>query len=159
MSIPKRIESYLAEKHVPYSHGTHRLAYSSQEVAAAQHVPGRTLAKSVILRADEQFIMVVLPATRRVDLELLRGQLPFEKVELADEWEFARMFPDCEVGAMAPLGNLYGIPTYVDETLAKQDEIVFNAGTHVDTIRMRFEDFNSLVKPTVIHAATQTVGH
>ena len=153
MNIPARLENYLAEKHVPYMRSTHRLAYSAQGVAAAQHVAGWTVAKTVILKTENQFLMVVLPAPMKVDLHLLREQLPFSQLELADEWEFGRLFPDCQLGAMAPFGNLYGLPVYVEESLARQDEIVFNAGTHVDTIRMKYKDFDQLVGPTVIHAA------
>jgi Ala-tRNA(Pro) deacylase len=156
MNIPSRLEKYLAEKHVPYTRGTHRLAYSAQGVAAAQHVGGWSVAKTVILKSEEQFLMVVLPAPMKVDLHLLREQLPFKDLELADEWEFGRLFPDCQLGAMAPFGNLYGLPVYVEESLARQDEIVFNAGTHVDTIRMKYKDFEQLVCPTVIHAAAMS---
>ena len=153
MNIPARLEKYLAEKHVPYTRATHRLAYSAQGVAAAQHVAGRKVAKAVILKTEDQFLMVVLPAPMKVDLYLLREELPFKHLELADEWEFGRLFPDCQLGAMAPFGNLYGLPVYVEESLAREDEIVFNAGTHVDTIRMKYKDFDRLVGPTVIHAA------
>ena len=153
MNIPARLENYLAEKHVPYTRSTHRLAYSAQGVAAAQHVAGWTVAKTVILKTENQFLMVVLPAPMKVDLHLLSEQLPFSQLELADEWEFGRLFPDCQLGAMAPFGNLYGLPVYVEESLARQDEIVFNAGTHVDTIRMKYKDFDRLVGPAVIHAA------
>jgi Ala-tRNA(Pro) deacylase len=156
MNIPARLENYLAEKHVPYTRSTHRLAYSAQGVAAAQHVAGWTVAKTVILKTENQFLMVVLPAPMKVDLHLLREQLPFKELELADEWEFGRLFPDCQLGAMAPFGNLYGLPVYVEESLARQDEIVFNAGTHVDTIRMKYKDFDQLVRPSVIHAAALT---
>ena len=158
MNIPARLENYLAEKHVPYTRSTHRLAYSAQGVAAAQHVAGWTVAKTVILKTEDQFLMVVLPAPMKVDLHLLREQLPFNQLELADEWEFGRLFPDCQLGAMAPFGNLYGLPVYVEESLARQDEIVFNAGTHVDTIRMKYKDFDRLVGPTVIHAAALSAG-
>lgn len=153
MNIPARLEKYLAEKHVPYTRATHRLAYSAQGVAAAQHVAGWTVAKTVILKAEDRFLMVVLPAPMKVDLHLLREQLPFKQLELADEWEFGRLFPDCQLGAMVPFGNLYGLPVYVEESLARQEEIVFNAGTHVDTIRMKYKDFEQIVGPTVIHAA------
>ena len=153
MNTPARLEKYLAERHVPYTRTTHRLAYSAQGVAAAQHVAGRKVAKAVILKTEDQFLMVVLPAPMKVDLYLLREELPFKHLELADEWEFGRLFPDCQLGAMAPFGNLYGLPVYVEESLAREDEIVFNAGTHVDTIRMKYKDFDRLVGPTLIHAA------
>ena len=153
MNIQTRLENYLGEKHVPYTRSTHRLAYSAQGVAAAQHVAGWTVAKTVILKAGNQFLMVVLPAPMKVDLHLLREQLSFKDLELADEREFGRLFPDCQLGAMTPFGNLYGLPVYVEESLARQNEIVFNAGTHVDTIRMKYKDFDELVEPALIHAA------
>ena len=156
MNIPARLENYLRENHIPYSRCTHRLAYSAQGVAAAQHVAGRTVAKTVILKTEDQFLMVVLPAPMKVDLHLLREELPFKQLELADEWEFGGLFPDCQLGAMAPFGNLYGLPVYVEESLASQEEVVFNAGTHLDTIRMKYKNFEQAVRPTVIHAAVLT---
>jgi Ala-tRNA(Pro) deacylase len=152
MSIPKKLENYLFAEHVPYRHLTHRQAYSAQEVAAAQHVPGRMMAKAVMLKSDGDFVMAVLPANRKIDLTDLRAQTGLPNIDLANEWEFAWMFPDCEVGAMSPFGNLYGIPVYVDASLATQSEIAFNAGTHVDVIRMKYQDFERLVRPTVIRA-------
>jgi Ala-tRNA(Pro) deacylase len=153
MSIAKRVREHLEEKKVPYTHCTHRLAYTAQEVAAAQHVPGRQMAKTLVLKADSQFVMVVLPATMKLDLKALREELPFSHVELATEKEFASLFPDSELGAMAPFGNLYGMQVYVDKSLTEDEEIVFNAGTHVDTIRIKFKDFAQLTQPTMIDAA------
>jgi Ala-tRNA(Pro) deacylase len=153
MSIANRIRDYLEEQKVPYTHCTHRLAYTAQEVAAAQHVPGRQMAKTIVLKADSQFVLLVLPAVMKVNIRILRDELPFKHVELATEKEFASLFPDCELGAMAPLGNLYHVPVYVDKSLTDDEEIVFNAGTHVDTIRIKFADFVRLVRPTVIQAA------
>ena len=153
MSVAKRVRDYLEENRVPYTHCTHRLAYTAQEVAAAQHVPGREMAKTLILKVDSQFVMVVLPAVMKVNMKALRDELPFTHVELASEKEFASLFPDSEVGAMAPFGNLYQIPVYVDRTLAQDEEIVFNAGTHVDTIRIKYADFVRLVQPVIVDAA------
>src|SRR5262249_14102091 len=110
MSIARRVKDYLERNGVPYSHCTHRLAYTAQEVAAAPHVPGREVAKTVILKTDSQFAMVVLPAVMKVNIKALREELPFVHIELATEKEFAELFPDSELGAMAPFGNLYGLP-------------------------------------------------
>jgi Ala-tRNA(Pro) deacylase len=153
MSIAKRLKMYLEEVGVPYTHGTHRLAYTAQETAAAQHVAGRHVAKTVVLRADGRFIMVVLPAVMRLDLKALLAELPFRKIEMAGEDEFASLFPDSEVGAMPPFGNLYGLPVYVDLSLSADEEIVFNAGNHVETVRMKYSDFVELVRPKTIAAA------
>ncbi|MCI0626903.1 MAG: YbaK/EbsC family protein [Acidobacteria bacterium] len=153
MSIARRVKEYLEQNRVPYSHCTHRLAYTAQEVAAAQHVPGREMAKTIILKTDSLFAMAVLPAVMKINMKALRDELPFAHVELATEKEFAALFPDSELGAMAPFGNLYELPVYVDKSLAEDEEIVFNAGTHVDTIRIRYRDFARLVQPKIIDAA------
>jgi len=153
MSIASRVKDYLEQNKVPYSHCTHRLAYTAQEVAAAQHVPGREMAKTIILKTDSQFVMLVLPAVMKINLKTLRDDLPFAHVELATEIEFAEIFPDSELGAMAPFGNLYGLPVYVDKSLAEDAEIVFNAGTHVDTIRIKYVDFSRLVQPAIVDTA------
>jgi Ala-tRNA(Pro) deacylase len=158
MSIAKRLKDYLEENKIPYSHCTHRLAYTAQEIAEAQHVPGREMAKTIVLRADGRFLMVVLPAVTKIDLKALREELPYKHLELASEREFAGLFRDSEVGAMAPFGNLYHLPVYVDRTLAADEDIVFNAGTHVDTIRMKYKDFERLVQPEVIHVAALVAG-
>ncbi len=153
MSIARRVKDCLEKNQVPYMHCTHRLAYTAQEVAAAQHVPGREMAKTLVLRADSEFVMVVLPAVMKLNVKALRDELPFSHLELATESEFASLFPDSELGAMAPFGNLYGMPVYVDKTLIEDREIVFNAGTHVDTIRIKYADFERLVQPKTISSA------
>ena len=94
MSIAKRLKEHLEENRVPYTHCTHRLAYTAQEVAAAQHVPGREMAKTIVLKVDDQFILVILPAIMKIDMKSLRNELPFKQVELASEKEFASLFPD-----------------------------------------------------------------
>lgn len=155
MSITKRLKEFLDDNGAPYTHCTHRLAYTAQEVASAQHVKGREMAKTVILRADGKFLMAVLPASHKVDMAALKSALPYPEVQLATEYEFAVLFPDCEIGAMAPFGNLYGLPVFVDTLLTMDHEIVFNAGTHVDTIRMSYKDFDRLVQPTVLSLVRQ----
>jgi Ala-tRNA(Pro) deacylase len=155
MSIAKRVREYLETNQVPYTHCTHRLAYTAQEVAAAQHVPGREMAKTIVVVADGQYVLVVLPAVMKLDMKALREELPFKHVQLATEKEFSTLFPDSEIGAMVPLGNLYNLAVYTDKSLANNEEIVFNAGTHIDTIRMKYRDFERLVKPNVVSAATR----
>ncbi|MFI5173840.1 MAG: aminoacyl-tRNA deacylase [Terriglobia bacterium] len=150
MSITNRLKEYLEANGVSYTHCTHRLAYTAQGVAAAQHVKGREMAKTVILRSADKFLMAVLPASHKVDIAALEHVLPFDHITLATESEFAVLFPDSEVGAMAPFGQLYGLPVFVDTLLTHDTEIVFNAGTHVDTIRMSYADFDRLVQPTVL---------
>jgi Ala-tRNA(Pro) deacylase len=153
MSVAKRVREYLEENQVPYIHCTHRLAYTAQEVAAAQHIPGREMAKTIVVKAEGRFVLVILPAVLKLEMKALREELPFRHVELASEKEFAGLFPDCEVGAMVPFGNLYNLPVYVDRSLSADEEIVFNAGTHIDTIKMKYKDFERLVHPEKISAA------
>ncbi|HWC76417.1 MAG TPA: YbaK/EbsC family protein [Blastocatellia bacterium] len=149
MSIATKLKEYLDSSNVEYDVLTHRQAYTAQDVAAAAHVPGRELAKSVVVKADDRFVLAVLPAPRRVDLKRLQDAIGAAEVRMAVESEFASTFPGCELGAMPPFGNLYGVEVVVDRSLADDDEIVFNASTHVDAIRMKYEDFVKLAKPKV----------
>jgi len=149
MPILTKLKEFLDEHAVRYETLTHAPAFTAQEVAAAQHVPGRELAKVVIARAGERFVMAVLPAFRKLDLAKLGASLPEKAVGLATEEEFARLFPQCEPGAMPPFGNLFGLPVYVDASLACDETIVFQAGTHTETVRLRYADFTRLVGPTV----------
>lgn len=148
MKGKERLEAYLRGQGVAYESRHHPLAYTAQEVAAAEHVPGRTLAKVVIAKADDRMVMLALPAPYRVDLEKLRGVLGAKQVRLAREEEFVGLFPDCEVGAMPAFGNLYGLPVYVDKALAEGERIVLQAGTHTETIALSYADFRRLVAPT-----------
>jgi Ala-tRNA(Pro) deacylase len=147
MSVSTKLADFLDQKHVSYVTLPHPRAYTAQEIAAAVHVPGWEVAKSVIVRADGRFVMAVLPATRRIDLDQLKQALGASLIRLATEAEFAELFPECEIGAMPPFGNLYQVPVVVDKSLKKDKEIVFNAGTHTETIRMAFEEFTGLVQP------------
>ena len=145
MPILAKLKEFLDDKGVAYTVLSHSPAFTAEEVAAAQHVPARELAKVVMVKADDRFLMVVLPAPYKVDLQ----KLPERRARLATEAEFARIFPHCEPGAMPPFGNLFGLPVYVDHTLGRREEIVFQAGTHTQTVRMKYADFARLVRPTV----------
>ena len=138
MSISTRLKSFLDENQVPYSLLTHTTAYTAQGAAATMQISGKELAKSVVLWAGEEMILAVLPAPNHVRLE-----------KLATEQEFSSLFPDCELGAMPPFGSLYNLPVYVGESPAADEAIVFNAGTHRDAIRMRYDDFLRVAKPQV----------
>jgi len=149
MNCKERLEAYLRENKVPFQVVHHPLAYTAQEVAAAEHVPGKALAKVVMAFANGKMVMLSLPAPWRVNLDKAAAALGVKEIRLAHEEEFAAAFPDCEVGAMPPFGNLYDVPVYVDKALTEDDTIVFNAGTHTDTISMKYADFERLVKPIV----------
>jgi Ala-tRNA(Pro) deacylase len=149
MSIVNRLKQYLDENKIKYTWMVHSKAYTAQEVAQTMHVPGKELAKTIVVKADEEFMMAVLPAPYHVDLTRLKKAIGARHLELASEAEFTSLFPECEIGAMPPFGNLYLLPVYVSEQLTKDKEIVFNAGTHTDAIRMKYDNFAELVRPKV----------
>jgi Ala-tRNA(Pro) deacylase len=149
MPIVTRLREFLEAHNVPYSVHSHPTAYTAQEIAALQHVKGQQLAKVVIVKAGAVFAMLVLPSDRRVDFEELRAMLGGQDVRLAQEPEFRDLFPGCDTGAMPPFGNLYGLPVYADRSLERDEEIVFNAGTHTLTVKIAFRDFQALVNPTM----------
>ena len=143
MTVPRRLQTYLDERKIHYTLLTHEPTYTSGVTAQVLHVPGKELAKTVVLRSGEDTFVAVLPASYHIDLEKF-GALVGQPVRLATELELAKLFPDCELGAMPPLPEVYGLPVFVDESLAADEEIVFNAGTHREAIRMRFDDFKKL---------------
>jgi Ala-tRNA(Pro) deacylase len=148
MSISTRLKSFLDENQIPYSVMTHTRAYTAQGAAATMQISGKELAKTVVLWTGEEMILAVLPAPNHVRLDKLAAEVG-KPVRLATEQEFSSLFPDCEVGAMPPLGSLYNLSVYVDESLAADEAIIFNAGTHRDAIRMRYDDFVRLAKPSI----------
>ncbi|HYK87891.1 MAG TPA: YbaK/EbsC family protein [Acidobacteriota bacterium] len=147
MSIPRHISEFLDSQHICYQHCTHSLAYTAQGIAHAQHVSGKHLAKVVMIVADDSLTMAVVPGNHRVDLQRLGELMAAGSVRLASEEEFKGLFPDCELGAMPPLGNLYKLDVWVDAALKDHPHILFNAGTHSETILMGFADFDRLVQP------------
>jgi Ala-tRNA(Pro) deacylase len=149
------VKNYLDLQHVPYQHHIHSSAFTAQQLAAAERVPGIMVAKTVVVKADDQFVMAVLPGTAKVDTAALKDALNAREVQLATESEFQQLFPDSDVGAMPPFGNLYDLPVCADESLTRDEEIVFNAGTHKDAIRMRYSDFSRLVEPRICSFALQ----
>lgn len=145
-----KLMAFLDANQLKYSVLTHSTAYTAPEIASLAHIRGQDLAKTVIVKIDDQIAMAVLPASRHVGLSLLKASARAKSVSLASEKEFRDLFPGCETGAMPPFGNLYGIPVFVDESLTRDKEIAFNAGTHSELIRLSYEDFARLVQPTVI---------
>ncbi len=148
-----KLKAFLDKEGVRYVTVTHSTAYTAQEVAASAHIPGRELAKTVIVKLDGEMAMVVMPATAKVDLALLREVADADKAVLATEQEFESRFPECSAGAMPPFGNLYNMRVYADESLTQDEEIAFNAGTHTELMRLGYGDFERLVKPTVANLA------
>lgn len=150
MPIPAHISSFLKSEHIPYQEFTHSRAYTAQGTAQAQHLSGKRLAKVVMVIVDEHRpMMAVVPASHRVDLERLGQIFNADNVRLATEEEFKDLFPECELGAMPPFGNIYHLDVWIDEKLKSYSTISFNAGTHAEIIQMSFADFNRLVQPYV----------
>ena len=146
-----QITEYLDRSGVAYKISEHRPVFSAQRLAQIEHEPGRFVAKPVIVKADGRFLMCVLPADAKIDLETLRGQLSAESMELADEEDFAGLFPDCEIGAEPPFGNLFQLDTVMDKTLEKDDHILFRAGSHTRAVRLGMADYRQLVHPRVLN--------
>jgi len=146
----RKIREFLDSNHVKYVTIAHSKAYTAQDIAASAHIPGKQLAKTVMVKIEGKMAMAVLPASYKVDFEMLEHASGAKTVELASEQEFKDLFPGCEVGAMPPFGNLYGMDVYVAGTLAEDERISFNAGTHTELIQMAFDDFQRLVQPRVV---------
>lgn len=143
----KQLKDYLETHKVKYHAMTHSPAFTSQEIAAAAHVSGKELAKTVIVKTDGHLAMVVMCANHQVNFAKLKEALGTKAVDLASETEFKDKFPGCEVGAMPPFGNLYDMPVYVESDLTHQDRIMFNGGSHSELIEMSYKDFDNLVHP------------
>jgi Ala-tRNA(Pro) deacylase len=149
MTVLRKLKDYLEKNQVRYEEGYHERVYTSQEIAAAMHVPGRELAKVVMVKADRKMVMLVLPASYQVKIEKLKKALQCKKLAIAKEKDFEQLFPDCEIGAMPPFGNLYDLEVWVDRVLTGDEFIVFRAGNHVETLKIKYDDYARLVNPRV----------
>lgn len=152
----KKLKEFLDKQKVKYVSISHSSAYTAMEIAALAHVPGKELAKTVMIKINGSMAMAVLPATHMVNINLLKMAVGSENARLATEQEFKDKFADCEVGAMPPFGNLYNIEVYVAKSLTDDEEIVFNAGTHTELIKMNYKDFERLVKPHIAEISYKT---
>jgi Ala-tRNA(Pro) deacylase len=149
MSISIRLKELLDAGGFAYEHRVHPAAYTAAEIAETIHIPGNEMAKTVIVNADGLLRMAVLPANRMLDLRHLQFITRSDNIRIANEGEYRNEFPTCEVGAMPPVGSLFGLPVYCDVQLEHNEFIEFNAGTHRDSIRMAFKDFKRLANPTM----------
>src|SRR5712692_3298480 len=153
----RKLKEFLDSQNIKYVAISHSKAYTAQGIAALTHISGKELAKTVIVKLDDALAMVVLPASGQVDLSLLKAATGAKTVALAGETEFKDQFPGCETGAMPPFGNLYGMPVFADESLRKDKEIAFNAGSHHELTRLAYEDFERLVKPKIVKFSAGSV--
>lgn len=145
----KKLKTFLDKEGVKYVSISHSPAYTMPEIAAKAHVPGKMAAKTVMVKIDGNLAMIVLPSNEKVDLKAMT-EITGSQVALATEQEFKGLFPECELGAMPPFGNLYGLDVYVSPHLERYDEIAFNAGTHTELIKLAYTDFERLVHPKVL---------
>lgn len=150
-----RLRKYLEENHVKYVTVSHTPAFTAQEIAASAHVPGKDLAKTVMVKLDGRMAMVVLPAPEKVSAARLKEITGARDVELATEREFAELFPNCEVGAMPPFGNLWGMDVFADCHLCDDETIIFNAGSHTELVKLAYADYERLVHPKVAELSTR----
>ena len=153
----KKLKEFLDQQHIKYTTIQHSRAFTAQETAEMAHISGKELAKTVMVKLDGKMAMAVLPADEQVDLDLLKGNAHVSKAALASEAEFTDLFPQCETGAMPPFGNLYDQDVYVEESLAADETIAFNAGSHAELIQLRYSDYARLVKPNVIRMSTRYI--
>jgi Ala-tRNA(Pro) deacylase len=153
-----KLREFLDQNNIKYLVISHSVAYTAQGIAALTHIPGKELAKTVMVMVDGRLAMAVVPASCRLDLLKLKKYLGADTVELASESEFRDRFPDCDTGAMPPFGNLYGMDVFADESLVLDKEIAFNAGSHRELVRMTFADFRELVRPAILALAAGRVG-
>ncbi|NWF88708.1 MAG: YbaK/EbsC family protein [Ignavibacteriaceae bacterium] len=152
----KKLKEFLDASKIKYVSISHSSAYTAMEIAAMAHVPGKDLAKTVMIKINGHMAMAVLPATHMIKMDLLKKVVGNENIRLATEQEFKDKFPDCEVGAMPPFGNLYGMEVYASSALKDDEEIVFNAGSHTELIKVSYKDFERLVNPKVAEISYKT---
>lgn len=145
------LREYLDQQNVQYKLLHHHPVYSAQELAAVEHVPGTQVIKPVVVRADGQYVMCVLPASHRIDLDALRNRLHADDVKMAEEKTLQRLFPGCEIGAEPPIGRLFGIPTVMDDSVNRDEVVTFQAGTHQDAVSMSLAEYRRIADPEVAH--------
>jgi len=151
----QKLKEFLDSHNVKYVTISHSSAFTAHETAASANVPVKELAKTVMVKIDGKMAMAVLPASSKVDFDLLKKVMGSGKVEIASEKEFKDMFPECEIGAMPPFGNLYGMEVFAAESLTEDKEIAFNAGSHRELVKMAYKDFEKLVKPKVTNFSVE----
>ena len=145
----KKLKKFLDDNNIKYVIIRHSPAFTAQEVAGMAHIPGKDMAKSVMVSIEGKMAMIVIPASLKIDFSVLKKVIGVVDIELATEEEFKYMFPDCEIGAMPPFGNLYNMDVWVEKSLSEDSEIAFTACTHSELVKMSYKDFEKLVKPQI----------
>ena len=157
MPLSEQLQKFFDSHKAKYAVSSHHTAYTAREVASVEHLPAREVAKVVVIFGDGQYHMLVVPANRLVDFQEVRHALGLSQARLATEEELGRLFPDCELGAMPPIGSLYGLRVYLDSSLLDEETIAFNAGTHKEVIHMRTEAYREVAQPVVVSLAREAV--
>lgn len=151
----RKLQEFLDNEHIRFTTIPHPRTFTAQRTAECTHIPGEMVAKTVMVKIDGKITMAVVPATEHIDLNLLKGAAHAQDARLASELEFKGLFPQCEIGAMPPFGNLYNMDVYVEEMLTEDDKIAFNAGSHDELIELAYMDFERLVKPKIVRISTR----
>lgn len=159
MPLLERLHEFLQANQADYTHSKHQTALTAREVASAEHLPAREVAKTVVVHSDIGYAMLVVPANKLVDFQEVRLELGFKQFRMVTEHELNQLFPDCELGAMPPVGALYGLPVYLDAGLAEERLIAFNGGTHSDVIHMLTAEYRRLVRPVIVPLARAEAAH
>jgi Ala-tRNA(Pro) deacylase len=159
MPLTERLRSFLETNHAEFTLTDHPKAFTAREVAQAEHLPAREVAKTVVVFGDGEYYMVVIPASKLVDFQEVRPALGLSQVRMATEDELGKLFPDCELGAMPPLGAMYGLTVFLDNSLAGEPAIAFNAGTHREVIHMRTAEYRRLAQPIIVSLVREPVAH
>jgi Ala-tRNA(Pro) deacylase len=159
MPLLEHLREFLQANQAAYTHSVHQTAFTAREVASAEHLPTREVAKTVVVFSDIGYAMLVVPANKLVDFQEVRFELGFKQLRMVTEFELGKLFPDSELGAMPPVGALYGLPVYLDEAMADERLIAFNAGTHRDVIHMLTAEYRRLVRPVVAPLTRAEAAH
>ncbi|HEY3929071.1 MAG TPA: YbaK/EbsC family protein [Candidatus Koribacter sp.] len=152
----QRLKDFLDKNDIRYILISHSRAFTAAATAAITHIPGKEIAKTVIVKINGELAMAVVPGSRHLDLKALQEELGARQVTLVGENEFNKVFPDCELGAMPPFGSLYGLTVYMDTKLQEDHEVAFNAGSHRELMRMEFDDYERLEHPRILCIATRS---
>lgn len=159
MPLLERLNEFFQAKQAVYTHSLHKTAYTAREVASAEHLPMAEVAKTVVGHTEIGYVMLVVPANKLVDFQEVRQELGFKQVRMATEHELSSLFPDCELGAMPPVGPMYTMPVYLDACLADERVIAFNGGTHRDVVHMPMTEFQRVVRPIVVPLTRTAAAH
>ena len=159
MPLLERLREFLQAKKAVYTHSVHPNAFTAREVASAEHLPPWEVAKTVVVHCDVGYAMLVVPANKLVDFQEVRLELGFKQLRMLTEHELGKLFPECELGAMPPVGSLFGVPVYLDAGMAEGPLIAFNAGTHRDVIHMTTAEYRRLVRPVIVPLTRAEAAH